>query len=152
MTTDEKNDDVQVSVEGPKQIGKANHHTRAASITLTTYVPQVANVKWVRAYIRNLPWGQGQCTLGSSAWVQAPLDGREPMGWCRAEGRGQGTTEHARWVKVQFYSWSHCNSREAKLEVGYSMPKSLGEEKEIVEIAESLWQEPSLGYTEDKEA
>ncbi|WP_445372502.1 hypothetical protein ACH518_07920 [Methylomonas sp. HW2-6] len=147
MNSETFDDDVQTSIEGPRQIGKANHHTTAASITLTTYLPLVASVKWVRAYIRNLPWGQGQCTLGSAEWVQAPLDGREPMGWCRAEGRGQGTTEHARWVSVEFFSWSHCNSREAKLEVGYYMPKYHGEHSEVIEIAEILWQEPSLGYT-----
>jgi hypothetical protein len=142
-------DNIQTSIEGPQQIGKASSHTSAASITLTTYIPLVANVKWVRAYIRNLPWGQGQCHLGSAEWVQAPLDGKEPMGWCRAEGRGQGTTPHARFVSVQFFSWSHCNSREAKLEVGYSLPKSIGDHKETIEIEESLWQEPSLGYTKN---
>ena len=59
MVAEDKINGVQMSVEGPEQIGQANLHSRAASITLTTYIPLVANVKWVRAYIRNLPWGRG---------------------------------------------------------------------------------------------
>ena len=149
METEETIESTLESIEGPRRIGKGTS-TNYSSITLKTYLPLQATVVYVRAYIRNLHWQQGQCALGSTHWVQAKLNGEEPMGWCKAKSEGQGTTEHARWVKVRFWSWSHCNSREAKLVVGYRMPgESELAELEVQELEDSLWQEASLGYIEN---
>ena len=130
---------------GPQEIGKGSSPGSGGRITLRAYVPLMANITAVRALIRNRPWGNGQCSLGPSIWVLAPLDGREPMGWCRAEGRGRGSTEHAQWVEVAFFSWSHCNSREAQLEVDYEAFET-SEDKSVVSasIAEELWKHPSM--------
>jgi hypothetical protein len=136
---------IRTTTVGPQDIGKGTSPQSAGRVTLRAYVPLIANIVAIRAYIRNKPWGEGQCSLGPSNWVLAPLDGREPMGWCRAEGRGQGSTEQAQWAAVEFISWSHCNSRDAKLEVDYEIFQnfvdSSAPEKEI---DESLWKCPSM--------
>ncbi|MDY6976679.1 MAG: hypothetical protein SVW51_10715 [Pseudomonadota bacterium] len=122
MTEEQKKDDkvvISTAVEGPYDIGKATNDRNPASELVTAYIPRDSKVISVRAYIKNKPWGRGECDLGTSNWVEATLDGPEPMGWCRAFSRGQGTTSNARWVRVLFESWSHCNSRQCKLEVRY---------------------------------
>lgn len=132
---------------GPQEIGKGNSPATGGSIVLTAYIPLMANITAIRAFIRNRPWGEGECHLGATNWVVAPLDGREPMGWCRAKGLGQGNTDQAQsqWVKVGFQSWSDCNSREALLEVDFEMyaltDESLPEGKPI---DEALWKTPSM--------
>jgi len=136
---------IRTTIVGPQDIGKGNNPGNGGRITLRAYVPLIANITAVRAYIRNKPWGNGQCSLGPSDWVLAPLDGREPMGWCRAEGRGQGSTEQAQWAAVEFLSWSHCNSREAKLEVDYELFHDFVDTSEPEkDLDESLWKHPAM--------
>lgn len=130
---------------GPQEIGKGNSPQDGGHIQLRAYVPLTANVVAVRAYIRNKPWGQGQCSLGPSNWVLAQLNGHEPMGWCRAESGGRGSTEQAQWVAVNFLSWSHCNSREAQLEVDYEIFQLVADTSVATdEISETLWKNASM--------
>ena len=125
---------------GPQDIGKGRTPETGGNITVRGYVPLTANITAVRAYIQNKPWGEGQCSLAPAGWVLATLDGGEPIGWCRARGAGRGSTEIAQWAAVQFQSWSHCNTREARLEIDYEIYSMVPDESTASgEIPEEWW-------------
>jgi hypothetical protein len=104
------------------KIGKANHHDSARSATLTVDFPLGAKIKGIRAYFANQPWGAGESAYPPTEFTQTPivgLNGQPYAEWSSGWAYANFVSQSSSSVTVQFFTWHHENSRNAKLEVEY---------------------------------
>lgn len=111
------------------RIGKSNTHHNPASAILSVHIPLRAEIKSIKAYLANCPWGNGESDYSPTTFTETPLidyNGQSYRewggGWARAFFVERKTNDRSQWVTVKFESWKHDNSRSAKLEVEYYYP------------------------------
>jgi hypothetical protein len=114
------------SVSG--KIGQTRDDKNPATVRLTVHVPLASQIERITAFFANQPWGEGESEYHPTDFsVPTPIVGLNgqayaewPHGWAYAKLESIGSDAASQYVIVEFSTWKHDNSRQAKLEVTYS--------------------------------
>lgn len=109
------------------KIGKTHDDRNPATERLTVHVPLAAQIKSITAFFANQPFGAGESVYAPTDFsTPTPIVGLNgqpyaewPHGWAYANFVEIGADSTSQYVTVEFATWKHDNSRQAKLEVVY---------------------------------
>ena len=122
--------------ESVSRIGNAPHTT--ITKTLTVHVPLNSQIGQIKGYLRNTPWPDG-CDLKPTTFVEVNLTtNHDPIGWSGGGDVKRGSTPTSQFVTATFRNWSHCNPRECRLRVYYTLPTEHISDVQFVELDPDL--------------
>lgn len=104
------------------KIGKSGDHHNPARKSLTVEIPLGSEITAIRAYFANQPFGPGESVYKPTEFTPTPivgLNGQPYAEWPSAWAYANFVSQSANSVTVEFLTWKHDNSRNAKLEVDY---------------------------------
>jgi hypothetical protein len=111
---------VDLFAESQSKIGNG-YPGHEASITLFVHVPLIAQITFIKGFLRNAAWPEG-IDLGNTSWHEANLIRyHEPIGWSYAGHLTKGSTPTSQWVSATFVNWIG-NPRYGMLKVYYTIP------------------------------
>ena len=119
------------------RIGNGPHTT--VFKTLEVHVPLNARIGQIKGYLRNTPWPDG-CDLKPTTFVEVNLNNinHDPIGWSGGGNVTQGSTATSQFVTAEFRNWSHCNPRECRLRVYYTLPTEHISDVQFVDVDPDL--------------